>query len=81
MIAKISSSEIFSDLIFDRQGNYIILRALMSADIEKRNNMNNSINNLRHKIIEFPNGNYFLNKVDIFLNKLNYKDFKNENSK
>lgn len=63
IIAKIATPEIMSDLIFDQQGNYIIIKALLVADDEKRNIMLNIINNLEPKIKKLPYGNNFLNKV------------------
>ena len=83
-----ASPEIMSDLIFDQQGNYIILKALMFADEEKRNIMLNIIGNLEPKIKKSSNGKNFLNKVynSKFINKnQNYKPFnslkKNDNKK
>jgi hypothetical protein len=79
IITKLSSPEIMSDLVFDPQGNYIILKALMIADIENRKIMFNFINNLESKIKLSPYGNNFLNKVYTYINKCNYKDFENNN--
>ena len=88
IIAKLASPEIMSDLIFEQQGNYIILKALMFSDEEKRNNMLNIIYNLEPKIKKLTHGKYFLNKVFNlkFNNKNNnYKTFnsmqKNVNNK
>ena len=88
IIAKLASPEIMSDLIFEQQGNYIILKALMFSDEEKRNNMLNIIYNLEPKIKKLTHGKYFLNKVFNlkFNNKNNnYKSFnsmqKNVNNK
>ena len=88
IITKLASPEIMSDLIFDQQGNYIILKALMFADEEKRNIMLNIIGNLEPKIKKSSNGKNFLNKVynSKFTNKnQNYKPFnslkKNDNKK
>ena len=78
IITKLSSPEIMSDLIFDQQGNYTILKALMYADEEKRNIMLNIISNLEQKIKESSHGKIFLNKVyNIkFVNKnKNYNTF------
>ena len=78
IITKLSSPEIMSDLIFDQQGNYIILKALMSANEEKRNIMLNIISNLEQRIKKSSHGKIFLNKVyNIkFVNKnINYKPF------
>lgn len=66
IITKISSPEIISDLVFDKQGNFIILKALDYADKNKRNVILNNINNLKAKIQEMPNGQKFLNKIEHF---------------
>ena len=66
IITKISSPEIISDLVFDKQGNFIILKALDYADKNKRNIILNNINNLKAKIEEMPNGQKFLNKIEHF---------------
>ena len=68
IITKISSPEIISDLVFDKQGNFIILKALDYADKNKRNIILNNINNLKAKIEEMPNGQKFLNKIEHFRN-------------
>ena len=68
IITKISSPEIISDLVFDKQGNFIILNALDYADKNKRNIILNNINNLKAKIEEMPNGQKFLNKIEYFRN-------------
>ena len=68
IITKISSPEIISDLVFDKQGNFIILKALDYADKNKRNIILNNINNLKAKIEEMPNGQKFLNKIEHFHN-------------
>lgn len=63
IITKIAAPEIMSDLIFDKQGNFIIIKALFAADDEKKKIMFNIINNLESKIKKLSHGNNFLNKV------------------
>jgi hypothetical protein len=66
IITKLSSPEIISDLVFDMQGNFVILKALDYADENKRNIILNNINNLKSKIEEMPNGKKFLKKIEHF---------------
>ena len=76
LIEKLSHPDIMSDLIFDQQGNFIILKSLMCLDNEKIEIMLNIINNLEPKIKKFSYGKTFLkNLYNIFPN-LN-KDFNN----
>ena len=63
ILAKLTKPEIMSDLLFDQQGYFIILKALKIADEENRNIMLNIIYNLEPKIKEFPNGIIFFNKL------------------
>ena len=70
IVEKISSQDIMNELIFDQQGNFIILKALKFADENKRKNILDIINNLKKKIEEFPNGKTFLKKLQ------NYYEYK-----
>jgi hypothetical protein len=78
ILKKLTKPEIMSDLLFDQQGSFIILKALQIADEVNRNNMLNIIYNLEPKAKEFPNGIIFFNKLfnsDFYKKDNNYKSF------
>ena len=73
-----SNPETMNDLIFDMQGNFIIIKALACSDNEKKDNMLNIISNLEPKIKKTSNGKTFLNKVYNmfhFIKSSNYKQY------
>ena len=63
-----STPEIITDLSFNQQGNFIILKILRLADDNKRNIIINIINSLKPKLEELPNGKIFLKKIQNFSN-------------
>ena len=84
IIEKISSPEILTDLIFNEQGNYIIMKALIDSNDEQKNCIYNIINNLEEKIRQFPHGENFLSRINTIKNSCNkYSKYKNndENKK
>ena len=68
IIQKMSTPEIITDLSFNQQGNFIILKILRLADDNKRNIIINIINSLKPKLEELPNGKIFLKKIKNFSN-------------
>ena len=68
IIQKMSTPEIITDLSFNQQGNFIILKILRLADDNKRNIIINIINSLKPKLEELPNGKIFLKKIQNFSN-------------
>ena len=84
IIIKLATPEIMSDLIFDPQGYFIILKALMFADNKYRNIMLNITNNLESKIKEYPHGKIFLKKVygnNQYIRYNNDNNYNNNNRK
>ena len=78
ILTKLTRPEIMSDLIFDQQGNFIVLKALQIADEKNRDKMLNIIYNLESKIKVLPNGIIFLNKLrncNFYKKDSNYKSF------
>ena len=68
IIQKLSSFEIISDLIFDKQGNFVILNALNYANKENKNLILKNIDILKNKLNESPHGKKFLYKISKFEN-------------
>ena len=66
VIQKIATKEIITDLSFNQQGNFIILKALKVADNDKRKTILEIINSIRPKILELPEGKIFLKKIEKF---------------
>ena len=68
IIQKLSSFEIISDLVFDKQGNFVILNALNYANKENKNLILKNIDILKNKLNESPHGKKFLYKISKFEN-------------
>ena len=64
IIDKLSTPEIMTELIFDQNGIFIILKVLSYLGNEKRNIMLNLINNLKPQIEKIPHGKILLNKIN-----------------
>ena len=69
IIEKISSKDVINELLFDKQGNFIILKVLKFADSNTKNIILNMINNSKKKIEETSDGKKFLKKLQKFYEK------------
>ena len=66
VIKKLSSKEIITDLAFDQQGNFILLKALNFARDNDKKIIINTVDSLRSKLEELPQGKIFLQKINNF---------------
>ena len=66
VIQKLSSKEIITDLAFAQQGNFILLKALNFARDNDKKIIINTVDSLRAKLEELPQGKIFLQKINNF---------------